>query len=64
MTTIDGPGSITLLPSKVADTNAISKSTTDFGDMLSSMIDKVNETQITGDQAVTKLQSGDAGHPS
>ncbi len=62
MTTIDGPGSITLLPPKVADTSAISKSTKDFGDMLSSMINKVNETQIPGDQAVVKLQSGDARH--
>ncbi len=30
--------------------------------MLTSMMSKVNDTQITGDQAIAKLQSGDAKH--
>jgi len=62
MNTIDGPSGITLLPPKTQDTNGISKSTADFSNMLTSMMGKVNETQIAGDQAVTKLQSGEAQH--
>lgn len=62
MTTIDGPSSITLLPPKAVDTNAISKSSSGFGDMLSSMINQTNEKQISGDQAIQKLQSGEAKH--
>jgi flagellar hook-basal body complex protein FliE len=62
MNTIDSPSSILLQPPKSLDTSEVSKSSAGFGDMLSSMIDKVNETQITGDQAVEKLESGDAKH--
>jgi len=62
MTTIDGPSSITLLPPKAVETNAISKSSNGFGDMLSSMVNQVNEKQISGDQAIQKLQSGEAKH--
>ncbi len=62
MNAIDSPGSILLQPPKSTDTSAVSKSTSGFGDMLSSMISNVNETQVAGDQAVEKLQSGDAKH--
>jgi flagellar hook-basal body complex protein FliE len=62
MTTIDGPSSITLMPPQTRDTSAISKNAAGFGDMLTSMMGKVNEAQITGDEAVTKLQSGEAKH--
>ncbi len=62
MNTIDSPSSILLQPPKSSDTSEVSKSTTGFSDMLTSMIDKVNETQVSGDQAVEKLQSGDAKH--
>ncbi len=62
MNTIDSPGIITLLPPKAADTSAVSKSTSGFGDMLSSMLNKVDETQKAGDKAVALLQSGDAKH--
>jgi flagellar hook-basal body complex protein FliE len=62
MTTIDSPNSITLLPSKNLDTSAISKSAAGFGDMLTSMMEEVNGKQITGDQAIEKLQSGEAKH--
>jgi flagellar hook-basal body complex protein FliE len=50
------------MPSKVPDTSAVSKSTTGFGDMLTSMMSKVNDTQIAGDQAIVKLESGEAKH--
>ena len=62
MTTIDSPNSITLLPPNTVDTSAVSKSKAGFGDMLSSMMGQVNEKQITGDQAIEKLQSGEAKH--
>jgi flagellar hook-basal body complex protein FliE len=62
MSTIDGPNSITLLPPKVTDTGAVAKSAAGFGDMLTSMLTKVNDSQIAGDQAVQKLQSGNAQH--
>ena len=62
MTTIDSPNTITLMPPQTRDTGAISKSAAGFGDMLTSMMGKVNEAQITGDEAVTKLQSGEARH--
>jgi flagellar hook-basal body complex protein FliE len=50
------------MPPETRDTSAISKSAAGFGDMLTSMLGKVNEAQITGDEAVTKLQSGEARH--
>jgi len=62
MNTIDGPGTITLLPPKAADTGAVGKNTSGFGDMLASMLDQVGETQKAGDQAIAQLQSGDAKH--
>jgi flagellar hook-basal body complex protein FliE len=62
MNTIDGPSSITLMPSQAPDTSAVSKSTAGFGDMLSSMMHKVNQTQIAGDEAIVKLESGEAKH--
>ena len=62
MNTIDGPSSITLMPPKVADNGPVAKSAAGFGEMLSSMVNKVNDSQIAGDQAVEKLQSGKAEH--
>jgi len=62
MNTIDGPKSITLMPSKTPDTSAVSKNAAGFGDMLSSMMNKVNQTQIAGDEAIVKLESGEAKH--
>lgn len=62
MNTIDGPSGITLLPPQVSDTSAVSKTVAGFGDMLTSMMSKVSETQIAGEQAIQKLQSGDAKH--
>ena len=62
MTTIDSPNSITLLPPNNLDTNAVSKSSAGFGNMLTSMMSQVNEKQTTGDQAIEKLQSGEAKH--
>lgn len=62
MTNIDGPRGITLLPPKSSDTSPVSKSTHDFGNMLSSMMNEVNSAQNRGDQAIVNLQSGKAEH--
>lgn len=42
--------------------NAISKSSGDFTKMLESMVSKVNETQLNGEQAIKDLHSGKAQH--
>lgn len=62
MNTIDGPSSITLMPPQAADNGPIVKSATGFDKMLTSMLNKVNDSQVAGDQAIEKLQSGDAQH--
>ncbi len=43
-------------------TNPVDQVTTSFGDMLSNMVSEVNSSQVSGDQAIAKLQSGDAKH--
>ncbi len=62
MSTINGINSLLLQTPKPMDPSSVGQASTDFGDMLKTMIDKVNATQTAGDQAVSKLQSGDAKH--
>lgn len=62
MTSIVNPNSISLQPVKTPDTSPVSKSTAAFGDILSTMVDRVNDAQLNGDQAVQKLQRGEAKH--
>lgn len=40
----------------------VNKAAAGFGDMLSSMVSQVKETQAAGDQAIEQLQSGGAQH--
>jgi flagellar hook-basal body complex protein FliE len=47
---------------KPLDSGAVGKASSDFGDMLKTMLDQVNETQTKGEQATQNLQSGDAKH--
>jgi flagellar hook-basal body complex protein FliE len=47
---------------KPVSTGAVGQATAGFGDMLKTMLDKVNEGQMAGDQATRNLQSGDAKH--
>lgn len=47
---------------KPVDTGDVQKAATGFGDMLKSMVDKVDESQAAGDKAVQMLQSGEAKH--
>ena len=62
MNTIDGPNTITLMPSKAPDASAVSRNSAQFGDMLTTIMDKVNQSQIAGDEAIVKLESGEAKH--
>jgi len=53
---------ISLSPAKPADSSPVSLSKTGFGDILKSTVEQVNASQITGDRAIEKLQSGEAKH--
>ena len=43
-------------------TNAVDKVSGSFSDMLSGLVSQVNSSQLAGDQAIERLQSGDAKH--
>ena len=62
MNTINSISSILPQTVKPVDTSATGQASAGFGDMLKTMIDKVNDTQAAGDQATRNLQSGDAKH--
>ena len=62
MNTIRGLEGIAPLTLKPADESSIQSTGADFGNMLKSMIEKVNDTQLAGEQAVRSLQSGKAAH--
>ncbi len=62
MSTVINPNSITLQPVRTPDTSPVSKSTAGFGEILNSMVDKVNDAQLNGDQATEQLQRGEAKH--
>lgn len=49
-------------PLKMSDTSDTSKAKKDFGDILTSTIGQVNTSQLDGDLAVDRLQSGEAKH--
>ena len=62
MNSINGITGIMPQTIKPVETSAVGQATAGFGDMLKTILDKVNETQIAGDQATRNLQSGDAKH--
>ena len=47
---------------KVQDSSSVSKTKADFGDILQSTIENVNDAQLSGDMAIENLQSGEAKH--
>lgn len=47
---------------KPSDKSAVGQAASGFGDMLQTMIERVNETQAAGDLATRNLQSGNARH--
>ncbi len=55
-------GSTAPLPLRSSDSSATSQAKKGFGDILTSTIQQVNNDQIGGDQAIQKLQAGDASH--
>lgn len=50
------------LPIKQPDTSIVSKAKENFGELLGQTISDVNQKQIDGDMATTKLQTGEAKH--
>lgn len=53
-------GLATLAPATA--TNSVEKASGSFEKMLTEMVSQVNSTQTTGDQAINKLQTGEAKH--
>jgi len=62
MNTINSISSVLSQTIKPADTGAVGQATAGFGDVLKTMLEKVNETQMAGEQETKNLQSGDAKH--
>ncbi len=62
MSTINSISDISSQTVKPAGSNAVGQAASGFGDVLKTMLDKVNETQTAGEQATKNLQSGDAKH--
>jgi len=46
----------------VTGADSVNKTAAGFGDLLSSMVNQVNETQMRGDRAIENLQNGTAQH--
>jgi flagellar hook-basal body complex protein FliE len=62
MTTVNGLGSISPQSLKPGGEASIESTGADFGNMLKSMIGNVNDAQLSGEQAIQKLHSGQATH--
>lgn len=62
MTAINSLGGTTPLALKSASETSIESTGADFGNMVKSMIGKVNDAQLTGEQAIQNLHSGKATH--
>lgn len=50
------------LTPNTSESGQIAKASGDFGNLLETMLNKVNDMQQNGEQAITKLQSGEASH--
>lgn len=62
MDTLSSIGSTAPLPLRPPDSSDTSQAKKGFGDILTSTIQQVNNDQLGGDQAIQKLQAGDASH--
>lgn len=62
MNSINQIGSISPTPLKNQDTNPVSISKQGFGDILKSTVEQVNAAQLSGDNAIEKVQTGEAKH--
>lgn len=59
---INGINNFSQIAPDGAENNGVSKAAAGFGDLLSTMVDQVNESQVAGDMAIENLQSGKAQH--
>lgn len=59
---INGLGSLAPPQLTTTSSNSVENVKNSFGNVLSDMVSEVNSTQMSGDQAIAKLQSGDAKH--
>jgi flagellar hook-basal body complex protein FliE len=62
MTTINSLEGIAPLSLKPLGESSIESTGADFGDIFKSIIGKVNDSQLAGEQAIQKLHSGQAAH--
>ncbi len=62
MNTINGITPLPLAAVKQSDLSDVSQAKAGFGAILSSTLNSVNNSQIAGDKAVEKLQTGEAKH--
>lgn len=62
MNTVSGIANIGARTVSSADTGPVGEASAGFGNMLTTMLNKVNEAQLAGDQSISKLQSGEARH--
>ncbi len=62
MNSINALGPLSQSPIRPTDTSDVSQAKAGFGDILSSTLNSVNNSQIAGDNAIVKLQTGEAKH--
>ena len=60
MSTVYSVNQTTPLPLRQPDTSPVSQAKSNFGEMLSDTIKQVNQSQMDGDKAIEKLQTGEA----
>ena len=62
MNSINALSALSQTPIRQTDTSDVSQAKEGFGDILSSTLKSVNNSQISGDAAIEKLQTGEAKH--
>lgn len=62
MNTIYGLPSISPAPANTNNGAKVEENSKAFGDMLTNMVDKVNNSQLAGDKAINDLYTGKAQH--
>lgn len=60
--TINSLSQLPPLTAPIADKSTVGQASGEFGNLLETMLNKVNTMQQNGEEAITKLHSGDASH--
>lgn len=60
MSTVFSVNQTTPLPLRQPDTSPVSQAKSNFGEMLTDTISNVNQSQMDGEKAIEKLQTGEA----